>query len=72
MLLTSSSFYFAANVCPQIRDEQEAFIHQVLDIPFEERRCRDLITLNTLHLYCGGPELIEEARRLDEYSRRYK
>ncbi|KAL0009019.1 hypothetical protein SO802_010521 [Lithocarpus litseifolius] len=29
----------------------------VLEIPFEERKCRDLITLDTLHAYCGGPKL---------------
>ena len=48
-------FFFLAQVCPQISDEQEAFIHRVLEIPLEQRKWKDLITLDTLHAYCGGP-----------------
>jgi len=47
---------FLASIRPHIIDEQEAFIHWVLEIPFDEQRCRDLITLDTLHAYCGGLE----------------
>ena len=42
----------------------------VLEIPLEEHKCRDLITLDIIHLYCGGPEPSAEARKLDEFSRR--
>ena len=68
----TSSFLFSANVCPCITDEHEAFIHQVLEIPFEERKCRDLITLDTLHAYCGVPEPMPATRRLNSYSHRHK
>ena len=65
-------FSFSASVHPIITDEQEAFIHRVLEIPFEQRKCKDLITLDTLHAYCGGPKPTPVARRLNTYSRRRK
>ena len=64
------SFLFSAYTRPHITVEQEEFIRRVLEIPLEERNCRDLITLDTIHLYCGGPEPSDEARRLEEFSRR--
>ena len=70
MLLTPSIPLFSASTRPHITDEQEEFIHWVLDIPFEQRKCRDLITLDTFHLYFGGPEPTPEARRLDKLSHR--
>ena len=60
--------FFSAYTRPHITDEQEEFIRRVLEIPLEERKCRDLITLDTIHLYCGGPEPLTEARRLEEFS----
>ena len=57
---------------PCIIDEQEAFICWVLEIPYDERKCRDLITLDTLHAYSGGPVLTLAARKLNTYSRRRK
>ncbi|KAL0010456.1 hypothetical protein SO802_005564 [Lithocarpus litseifolius] len=59
-----------ASTLLHITDEQEAFIRWVLEIPFEEWKCRDLITLDTLHLHYGGLELTSEARSLNEYSHR--
>ena len=70
--LTSSFFFFSASVYPIIIDEQEAFIHRVIDIPFEQRKCRDLITLDTLHAYCSGLEPTPAAHRLNTYSHRRK
>ena len=64
--------FFSAYTRPHISDEQEEFVRRVLEIPLEERKCRDLITLDTIHLYCGGPEPSPEARRLEEFSRRRK
>ena len=62
MLLTFFFFFFfSTHTRPHIIDEQEEFIHRVLEIPLEERKCRDLITLDTIHLYCGGPEPSAEA-----------
>ncbi|KAL0005855.1 hypothetical protein SO802_013416 [Lithocarpus litseifolius] len=58
-----------ALVRPTISEEQEAFILKVTEIPLEEWRCRDLITPNALHVYCGGPVPTEEARRLSNLSR---
>ncbi|XP_030933418.1 uncharacterized protein LOC115959226 [Quercus lobata] len=62
----------SAIVRPPITDEQEAFIHRVLKIPFNEWKCRGLITLDTLHAYSGGLVPMPEARRLNTYSRRHK
>ena len=61
-------FFFLASARPCITDEHEAFIRWVLDISFEEQKCKDLITLDTLHAYCGGPKLTPITRRLNEYS----
>ena len=71
-LLTFLLFFLSAYTRPYITDEQEEFIHWVLEIPLEERKCRDLVTLDTIHLYCGGPEPSAEARKLEEFSRRRK
>ena len=70
LLTISFLSFFPAYTRPHITDEQEEFIRRVLEIPLEERKCRDLITLDTIHLYCGGPEPSTEARRLEEFSRR--
>ena len=63
---------FTTSVRPHITDEQEAFICWVIKIPFDERRCRDLITLDSLHTYCGGLGSTLAARRLNAYSCRCK
>ena len=65
-------FLIAASARPRITDEQEGFIQRVLEIPLDQRKCRDLINLDTIHLYCGGPKPSPEARKLGEYSRRRK
>ena len=70
--LLTFSFSFSAYTRPHIIDEQEEFVRRVLEIPLEERKCRGLITLDTIHLYCGGSEPSPEARRLEEFSRRRK
>ena len=44
----------------------------MLDIPFEGRRWKDIVTLDTLHAYCGGPKPMLAARRLKDYSCRRK
>ena len=62
-------FFFSAHTRPHVTDEQEEFIRRVLEIPLEERKCRDLITLDTIHLYCGGPEPSAESRKLVDFSR---
>uniref|UniRef100_A0A7N2MDM9 Uncharacterized protein n=1 Tax=Quercus lobata TaxID=97700 RepID=A0A7N2MDM9_QUELO len=62
-------FATGLSVRPHIIDKQEAFIRQVIEIPLDKRKCRDLITLDTLHAYCSGPEPTPIARRLNnEYS----
>lgn len=57
--------FSSASVCLSITDEQEAFIRRVLDIPFDEKRCKNLIMLDTLHAYCSGPVLTPKAHRLN-------
>ena len=68
--VTNNVLFSSAYTRPHITDEQEEFIRRVLEIPLEESKCRDLITLDTIHLYYGGPKLSTEARRLEEFSRR--
>jgi len=65
-------FTFSDSICPRIIDEQEAFIRRVLKIPFNKRKCKDLITLGTLHAYCGGPVPMPTARKINIYSHRCK
>ncbi|KAL0003167.1 hypothetical protein SO802_016948 [Lithocarpus litseifolius] len=57
------------SIRPEITGEQEAFILKVTGIPLEERKCRDLITPDALHAYCGELAPSEEARRLHNLSR---
>ena len=70
--LTSITFLFPASVHPRIIEEQEDFICRVTNIPLDERKCRDLIILDTLHAYCEGPKPTPEAYHLNAYSRRRK
>ena len=65
-------FPFSASIHPSITNEREAFVQWVLEIPFEQRKCRDLITLDTLHTYCDGPKPTPAAHRLNTYSRHRK
>ena len=68
--LLTLAFVFSAYTRPHITDKQEEFIQRILEIPLEDRKCRDLITLDTLHLYCGGLEPSAAARRLEEFAHR--
>ena len=63
---------FLASVLPDIIDEQENFHRRVWAIPFEERKWKDLVTLNTLHTFCGGPEPTLVTQRLHVSSHRCK
>lgn len=64
MYLTFCFFGFSAQVRLEITDKQENFLKRVWLIPLEQRKWKDLVTLDTLYTYCGGPELTSEARRL--------
>ena len=57
---------------PHISDEQLGFIQRILEIPLDQRKYRDLINLDTLHLYCKGPDPSPETRKLGEYCRQRK
>ena len=65
-------FLIVASARPHITDEQEEFIQRVLEIPLDQIKCQNLINLDTIHLYCGGPEPSLEAWKLGEDSRRRK
>ena len=69
---TAFPFFIAASARPSIIDEQLGFIQRILEIPLDQRKCWHLINLDTLHLYCGGPDPSPEAWKLGEYSRRRK
>lgn len=64
----SLSFLISVSVHPSITGEQEAFNKQVLEIPSEKWKCRDLIILDTLYAYYGGPVPTRAACRLNSYS----
>ena len=66
------SFLVSASVRPSITGKQEAFIQQVLEIPFEKHKCKDLVTLDTLHVYCGGSVPTPAAHKLNSYSCRHE
>ena len=68
--LLTLAFSFSAHTHPHITNEQEEFIHRILEIPLEDRKCRNLIILDTIHLYSGSPEPSAEARTLEEFARR--
>ena len=63
----SNTFSFLAQARPQISDEQEGFIRHVLEIPFEQRKWKDLVTLDTFHAFCGGLEPTLIARQLHTF-----
>lgn len=44
-------FLFSAKVRPQITKKQEALIHRVLEILLEQRKWKDLVTLDTLNAF---------------------
>ena len=53
---------FSASVHLDITDEQEDFWGKVRANPLEERKWKDLLTLDTLHAFCGGLEPTPVAR----------
>lgn len=69
MYLTLLLFLLSAQVHLQITDEQESFIRWVLEIPFEQRKWKDLVTLDTFHAFCGGLVPTPIARQLHVYTR---
>jgi len=62
--LTFCSFGFLAQVRCEVTNEQENFLKRILAIPLEERKWKDLVTLDTLYTFCGGLELTLKVRRL--------
>ena len=56
MYLTLCSPLFSTQVRPKIIDKQENFLRKVWEIPLEQRKWKDLVTLDTLHAFCEGPE----------------
>lgn len=53
-------------------DEQESFIRRILEIPFKQRKWKDLVILDTIHAFYGGPVLTPIARQLQAYTHRHK
>lgn len=46
-----------------ISEEEEDFLQCILAIPFGERSWKKLVTLNSLHAFCGGLVPMDEAGR---------
>ena len=61
--LTLSFSCFSASVHSDIIDEQEDFLRKFWAIPLEERKWKDLVSLDTLHAFCGGSVLTSVARQ---------
>ena len=53
-------------------NEQESFIRRILEIPFKQRKWKDLVILDTIHAFYGGPMLTPIARQLQAYTHRRK
>ena len=64
MYLTLALFCFSAQVRLEISDEQENFLRRVWEIPLEQRKWKDLVTLDTLHTFCVDLESTLIARQL--------
>ena len=58
---------FSVSIRPHITEEQEDLIRRVTEIPLDQRKYRDHITLDTLHAYSGDPMPTSEARCLNNY-----
>ena len=43
-----------------------------MEIPLDQRKCKDLVTLDTIHAFCGGPMPTPETCRLQAYTHRRK
>ena len=63
---------FPAQVLPEITNEQESFIKRVLKIPFNQRKLKDLVTLDTIHTFYSGLVPMPEACRLQAYTHHHK
>lgn len=61
-----------AQVRPEMTDEQESFIRHILEIPFKQRKWKDLVILDTIHAFYGGLVLTPIARQLQAYTHRRK
>ena len=72
MYLTFCNFCFLAQVHPEITDKQTNFLKRVWAILLEERKWKDLVTLDTLYAFCGGLEPTPTARRLHASSCHHK
>ena len=66
LALTHATLYlFSILVRPMINEEQEEFINRILSILLANRSWKKLVTLDSLHAFCGRPISTDEARRLD-------
>lgn len=52
--------------------EEWSFLEKIFAIKLKRRTWTKLITLDTIHWYCKGPELTKVARRYDSQARRHK
>ena len=53
-------------------EKLESFLDCVWVIPFDQRKWKDFVMLDSLHAFCGGLEPTVEAWRLDTYAHRCK
>lgn len=62
----------SGQACLTISEEQEDFLQHILTIPLEEGSWKNLVTLDSLHAFCGGLIMTYKARHLDGQSRLHK
>ena len=66
-------FFFFSSIGPSWNNWWVGeLLKKVWEIPLEQQKWKDLVTLDTLHAFCRGPELTPIAWRLHASSRRCK
>ena len=63
-----ASLFYVARACLVITLDQVDFLEWVWAIPSEQRSWKRLVTLDTLHAFCGGSKPTPKAKRLDIFS----
>lgn len=55
-----------------ISEEQEDFLQRILTIPLVKRSWKNLVTLDSLHAFYGGPISMDKAKHLDSQAHLHK
>ena len=64
--------FFATRHRPEVTLEQWSFLEKIFAIKLKKRKWAKLVTLDTIHWYCDGPEPTEATRHYDNQAHRRK